>query len=251
MLSNCPDCGIKLKEKSDYCPNCGSELIVKEQKQVVENKPEESKQESSCINCGKKSSTEYKFCPHCGDSKSLKKQQVKEKISQKDNKQVKAKGQKEKPASKKKIRPEILIPIFILVIVVFYFAADSAGLFEGKKDVNALITNANGLMDSGNYVDAIEEYKKVLEINPKNYDAKTDMGACLHTLGRNLEAKQVFEEVIKENPFHQIAMFNLGIVYSSLNEHDKAIECWNKTIELGPNTPTASNARSFLEKHNK
>ena len=60
---------------------------------------------------------------------------------------------------------------------------------------------------------AIASYKKVLEINPKNLDAQTDLGVCYaEGTGNPMQGILMLREVVKENPEHESAQFNLGIL---------------------------------------
>lgn len=82
---------------------------------------------------------------------------------------------------------------------------------------------------------AILNYEKVLEINPGNLNAKTDLGAC-YAEGTNEPMKGIMllREVINANPKHEMAQYNLGMLSVKSGQLDKAIERFNTVLEINP-----------------
>lgn len=82
---------------------------------------------------------------------------------------------------------------------------------------------------------SIANYEAVLRINPKNLNAKTDLGAC-YADGTNEPMKGIMllREVVTENPEHEMAQFNLGMLSVKSGQLDKAVERFNKVLEINP-----------------
>lgn len=82
---------------------------------------------------------------------------------------------------------------------------------------------------------AIKSYSKVLEINPSNLDAKTDLG-ILFTEGSNEPMKGItlLREVIEIDPKHENAQLNLGFLSMKSGQYEKAIERFKKVLEINP-----------------
>ncbi|MFN8154834.1 MAG: tetratricopeptide repeat protein [Bacteroidia bacterium] len=82
---------------------------------------------------------------------------------------------------------------------------------------------------------SIASYKKVLEINPKNLNAKTDLGAC-YADGTNEPMKGILllREVVAEDPKHEMAQYNLGMLSVKSGQLDKAIERFKTVLEINP-----------------
>lgn len=73
---------------------------------------------------------------------------------------------------------------------------------------------------------------------------------CMDSLEQNLELKKkalryhkqekftkainLFLEILKRNPNDDNSWYNLGNVYSDINEYNKAIECYDKALDLNP-----------------
>lgn len=82
---------------------------------------------------------------------------------------------------------------------------------------------------------AIESYNKVLELNPANLDAKTDLGVCYaEGTGNPMQGILMLREVVKENPEHENAQFNLGILSVRSGQMEKAAERFEKVLSINP-----------------
>ena len=55
-----------------------------------------------------------------------------------------------------------------------------------------------------------------------------------HTNGKIIEAKNIYENILKVKPDHFLALGNLGIVFSQLKESKKAVELFNEAIKINP-----------------
>jgi tetratricopeptide (TPR) repeat protein len=82
---------------------------------------------------------------------------------------------------------------------------------------------------------AIESYEKVLLINPKNLDAKTDLGVCyVEGTGEPMKGIMMLREVVTENPEHENAQFNLGVLSMKSGQYTKAAERFEKVLSINP-----------------
>lgn len=82
---------------------------------------------------------------------------------------------------------------------------------------------------------AIRNYSKVLELNPKNLDAKTDLGILYAEATREpMKGIVMLREVVAENPNHENAQLNLGLLSVKSNQFEKAIERFDKVLEINP-----------------
>ena len=48
-------------------------------------------------------------------------------------------------------------------------------------------------------------------------------------------AEKLYNEILKSSPYHEGAQSNLGILYNQLGKHQKAINCFEKAIQINPN----------------
>lgn len=82
---------------------------------------------------------------------------------------------------------------------------------------------------------AIAQYKMVLEKNPNNLNAKTDLGVCyVEGSAEPMKGIMMLREVIAANPNHEMAQLNLGLLSVKSGQLDKAIERFNKVLTINP-----------------
>lgn len=125
--------------------------------------------------------------------------------------------------------------------------AEAMGVLENlPTDYSSLVSLGNKFMDKRNYPVAAECYKCALALQDSSPDVRVDYGACLHGMGLARRAIEEFRRVIDINPSHAIANFNLGIVYYDLNETDSARVYWQKYLTIEPNGQVAQAVRDLL-----
>lgn len=82
---------------------------------------------------------------------------------------------------------------------------------------------------------AIASYEKVLEINPSNLNAKTDLGACYaEGTSEPMRGITLLREVVATNPEHEMAQYNLGMLSVKSGQYEKALERFDKVIAINP-----------------
>lgn len=82
---------------------------------------------------------------------------------------------------------------------------------------------------------AIDCYNKVLEVNPQNLDAKTDLGVCYAEGTPNpMQGISLLREVIQAKPDHENAQYNLGILSVKSGQLEKAVERFTKVQQINP-----------------
>jgi tetratricopeptide (TPR) repeat protein len=82
---------------------------------------------------------------------------------------------------------------------------------------------------------AIRCYENVLKKNPGNLDAKTDLGICYAEGTSNpMQGIMMLREVVQENPRHENAQFNLGILSMRSGQYDKAATRFETVLTINP-----------------
>lgn len=108
-----------------------------------------------------------------------------------------------------------------------------------KKVVSAkeLVENFNlGVTSHKNkdMVAAIEAYKKVIQLDPKNLEAINNLGVVYKDMGRADEAIEQYQKALSINPNFAKAHNNLGVAYFMKGEYIKAIREYQKAISFSP-----------------
>jgi cytochrome c-type biogenesis protein CcmH/NrfG len=111
------------------------------------------------------------------------------------------------------------------------------------KNVQAWIQLGNDYYDTRQAQKAVEAYGRALELKPNDPNVLTDQGAMYRELAQYDKAVANFEKANKADPKHVQSLFNLGVVYAhDLRQPQKAIDAWNKVIQLAPDSPQAAQA---------
>ncbi len=82
------------------------------------------------------------------------------------------------------------------------------------------------------YKEAIDCYKKVIEINPKNDATYYNMGFAYGKLDKHKKAIECFNHAIKINLNYNNAYYNMGVAYHELLLYKETIECYKKAVEI-------------------
>lgn len=101
--------------------------------------------------------------------------------------------------------------------------------------------------DAQNFALAAELYRRALAIDASDPNIRVDYGAVLHGMGLPQRALEEFGVVLKTNPRHPIANFNIGIVHHDIGNADSAKIYFKRYLEIEPNGPASQNARDFLK----
>ncbi len=95
------------------------------------------------------------------------------------------------------------------------------------------------LMETGNVDEAIEYYYKALELNSQYAEAYNNLGEALAGKGLDKEAIVQFEKAIQLDPRFAVARANIGMVYARTGQTDKAIFHLRKAVEDKPDAVEA------------
>jgi tetratricopeptide (TPR) repeat protein len=87
--------------------------------------------------------------------------------------------------------------------------------------------------------EAIDAYRKAVEIDTDHVDARINLGRLLHNAQRYADAEDCYRAALEREPGHPIAAFNLGVVLEDRGAIDAAIEHYVLTLQLDPSLPDA------------
>ena len=113
-----------------------------------------------------------------------------------------------------------------------------AELLNKVNNIESIKNKANEIFKQKKYEEAIEEYTKVLEFDPKNKKFNSiilaNRALCYQKLKKNTEALRDSNQSVKLNPYYARGYVKRGNVYMELNMYDDAKADFQKAKELDP-----------------
>ena len=112
----------------------------------------------------------------------------------------------------------------------------------------AWVQLGNDYFDTNQPQKAITAYGKALDLQPNDPNVLTDQGVMYKNVGWFDKAAANFEKAAQISPNHVQSLYNLGVVYASdLKRPDKAIEAWNRFLQVDSSSPQAQQVRAMIE----
>lgn len=240
-----------------------------------------------CANCGGKNPPEARFCNSCGSPFSAGgsgRPSQRQAEGKSRPKQAKPSSQKQSRPGNKNAgitfspwQLVALIAVFFAALVIMFYimnrnssdtapadaataasqhGPDLAMINELKayaashpEDADAMLRCANALQDARMYGEAIDYYRRYLERNPSNVNARVDLGVCYFDLDDFTPAIKEMEEAVRLQPNHQLGTFNLGIVNLKAGNQAKAMEWFRKAVTLDPASASGKSAQQLIDQH--
>jgi tetratricopeptide (TPR) repeat protein len=101
-----------------------------------------------------------------------------------------------------------------------FFGPGSAVAFDGVS----LNISGDKLYENGDLMEAVEEFKRALLVDPSNVNVHNSLGVCYGLQGEYDSAIEEFNAAAAIDPSEYMAMFNLGLVHTLKNQAEKALE---------------------------
>lgn len=121
------------------------------------------------------------------------------------------------------------------------------------KNTIDMLRRALNLQNQGEFAKAEKLYDKVLEIEPRQFDALHLLGLLMHQRGDSAKALRLIASALEINPTSPEALLNYGSVLSALNRHEEALTYYDEALVINPFFPSAlknrGNALSELNRH--
>lgn len=99
----------------------------------------------------------------------------------------------------------------------------------------------NAYLDQSLVDEAIDEYKRALEIEPGNSMASSNLGVAYEKKDMLDEAIAQYKHTIKVDPNYDLPHCNLGNVYNAKEMYEESILAYKKALSINPNNPIAYN----------
>lgn len=119
---------------------------------------------------------------------------------------------------------------------------------QNPKDADVRLKLANFLYDQKQYSKAIEWYQQALELDPKNINARTDLGTAYFYTGRPKDALREYDKTLAIDPKHESTMLNSIIVnLDGLHDLAAAQKAWDRLYKLNPNNTALAGLKQQID----
>jgi tetratricopeptide (TPR) repeat protein len=109
-----------------------------------------------------------------------------------------------------------------------------AAIAQDSTNVDARIALGDLLFDTGNWSEAIVQYRSGIRQDSSRATAIVDLGVCYYNLSQPAEAKRHFDLALTRDPNNAQAYFNLGIVAENNGQLEEALRCYHSAVRLNP-----------------
>jgi cytochrome c-type biogenesis protein CcmH/NrfG len=120
-------------------------------------------------------------------------------------------------------------------------------LQEDPRNLAAIIALGNAYLNNRRWSDAIRLYEQSLESDPRNAEVYTNMGTAYRYVGKPVRAIAAYRQAVNNDPGNMDARYNMGAVYAfDMKQYDTALHLWEDLLRLAPNYPLAGNMRALM-----
>ena len=116
-----------------------------------------------------------------------------------------------------------------------------------EKKIHKLLQQGEIFFQRKQYALAKNIYKKILEIEPSNFDALYFQGIIEALENNNELAIEYLKKASSVSPANIDVLYNIGLIYQRLNSNDESIQYYNKVLLINPHhTNTHNNIGNIL-----
>jgi tetratricopeptide (TPR) repeat protein len=101
----------------------------------------------------------------------------------------------------------------------------------------ALLMIGNLLADAGDHAKAIVELKRLTQLNPSHADGWFNLGFLYDKIDQTVEAERCFRRAVELKPTLDRAWYGLGLVLIREGRLDEAVDALKQNIKLQPFSP--------------
>lgn len=106
---------------------------------------------------------------------------------------------------------------------------------------------AKKYIESNNYIDALNFYRKAVEKEPENLEYRLDLAQVFTEMGYYEESNQILLYILQKDENNADCYFCLGCNFLGLQEYERAKECFEKYLQQDPDGIYAEDAQDLLD----
>jgi Flp pilus assembly protein TadD len=124
-------------------------------------------------------------------------------------------------------------------------------LKKNPGHVPILVRMAQIHMDLGDKDQAVRRLREAVEAEPKNPQARLELGRALFESGDVHGAIRETNSLLEMDPYDIDGLYNLGAIYANLGQDDRAREYWTKAVSVDPDSESAQRPMNALKQLDK
>lgn len=129
---------------------------------------------------------------------------------------------------------------------------EEARVIAIQLDEDKMFKRAKEAFNEGRLDEAINLYKKTLLVAPKNYNLHYNLGVIYLKKSDYLNAAEEFKKVVSLNADDADAYYNLGVIYESfLNDKDKALHYYRKYLKYSSHKEEKKVVKTWVDYINR
>ncbi len=114
---------------------------------------------------------------------------------------------------------------------------ESSNINNPSERATALYNTGVDYFNKKEYPLAIKSYKQAIAVDTNYVDAYNNLGLTFYENGLPDSAEYYLQISLKKYPDGTTALQNIGLVYESKGQEEKALECYKKICTLNPQSP--------------
>ena len=114
------------------------------------------------------------------------------------------------------------------------FAEETLVTAQPLMDAERIFQGGMNYYKAGQFRQAIGEFERVLEINPRDGSAYQCLGDAFFRLGEMESARSAYEEARLLLPQNVNVLENLGVIFANMGEYKKAVWQWGEVLKQHP-----------------
>ena len=104
-------------------------------------------------------------------------------------------------------------------------------------DVKAMFDEGIGYYNARQFDQAIDRFVEILEMEPSNLNARSNLGAAYFNTGKLEDALREFELAHAQDPTDAEILYNLGATRLGLGDLNQAMQDFQNTVRMDPDLP--------------
>jgi tetratricopeptide (TPR) repeat protein len=144
------------------------------------------------------------------------------------------------------MKPAQFIPAVAVLLVAAFFSTHASARENEIKEFETRIAKATFSVETGNYSEAISQYKQALAIKPGSKEATLGLGIACSRAGDSASAKSYLLKALHLDPADARTRYELGVVMYKLGSMQEARDFFSSVVERSPDEDLKTAARKYL-----